>query len=286
MSAATPIQWADASWSPWEGCSKISPGCDNCYAEAMNRWLRKGRNWGSGAPRRIYSDEHWWKPRRWDEQAGKAGKPRSVFPSVCDPFDNEAPEGQRWRFFDLIAATPSLTWLLLTKRIGNVRLMVPDAWIADWPANVWIGATVVNQEEVDRDVPKLLRVPARTRFLSCEPLLSRIDLCETFGMWWNQTMQCLEAYGQRFNNRGMRGDAEPGIAWVIVGGESGRSARPFQVEWARDIVAQCRAAGVPVFVKQLGARPQIAGIPIRVADRAGGEPAEWPDDLRVREFPA
>ena len=94
MGAHTTIEWTDASWSPWEGCQKVGPGCDHCYAESMNRWLRRGENWGPGAPRRVYSDDHWEKPLRWNDAAAKNGKHRKVFPSVCDPFDNAAPQGQ------------------------------------------------------------------------------------------------------------------------------------------------------------------------------------------------
>lgn len=124
--ANTTIEWTDASWSPWEGCQKVGPGCDHCYAESMNRWLRQGANWGPGAPRRVYSDDHWEKPLRWNDAAAKLGEYRKVFPSVCDPFDNAAPVGQRERFAQLIANTPHLVWMLLTKRIGNAAAMLAD----------------------------------------------------------------------------------------------------------------------------------------------------------------
>ena len=119
MSAKSAIEWTDSTWSPSEGCTKVSPGCDHCYAEGMNRWLRKGENWGPRAPRREYRDAHWDKPLRWNAKAEAEGVRRRVFPSVCDPFDNEVDPQLRAQFFTLIAGTPHLTWLLLTKRIGN-----------------------------------------------------------------------------------------------------------------------------------------------------------------------
>lgn len=290
MAETTGIQWCDRTWSPWEGCQKAGPGCDNCYAEAMNKWLRKGENWGPGAPRRVYSDEHWAKPGRWNAAAEKAGTTYSVFPSVCDPLDPEAPEGQRERFWRVIEATPHLRWLILTKRIGNALRMMPGAWFhrGGWPANARLGATMVNQTEWDRDILKLLSLNV-PNFVSIEPQIGAVDLCDTLGMWWNSTMECFESTTSLGFNRNR-------LDWVIVGGESGRGAREFDIAWPRAIVRQCKAAGVPVFVKQMGARPVwdqpddgIAEPPywgrIKYIDKSGGEPTEWPADLRVREFP-
>lgn len=231
MSEHTAISWADSTWSPWEGCTQVSPACDHCYAKRMNVRFRKGENWGPGAPRRLYDDEHWDKPVRWNAAAAKAGKVRSVFPSVCDPFDNEVDPALRERFFALIGATPNLRWLLLTKRIGNVPGMV--ALIPGWlPPNVWLGATVCNQAEADRDIPKLLAVPARVRFLSIEPMLGPVDLHD-------HLMRQVNGFTQR-------------IDWVICGGESGPQARPMHPGWVRSLRDQCAAAGVPFHFKQWG----------------------------------
>lgn len=292
MAENTAIEWADATWSPWEGCTKVGPGCDHCYAEAMNRWLRKGENWGPGAPRRIYSEEHWGNPFRWQRDAPKFhtlhGRNRRVFPSVCDPFDNEAPGLHRERLFATIRATPALTWLLLTKRIGNAKSMLPADWGAGYP-NVWLGSTVVTQEEADRDVPKLLAVPARVRFLSVEPMLGPVDLsawiepalhCGACGtaygvdeaipdaghrMGADRCSRCgadncmSTTWGHEATEAGCPEDVEADqwdhgcrLHWLICGGESGPHARPMHPDWARSLRDQCAAAGVPFLFKQWG----------------------------------
>lgn len=196
---------------------------------------------------------------------------RRVFcASLADVFDNEVPASWRADLFSLIRATPNLDWLLLTKRIGNVVRMMDEAggW-SGWGVerlrvsrhplpNVWLGATICNQTEADRDVPKLLAVPAAVRFLSMEPLLGRVDLCEHLGMWWNQTMGCFESTSSRFN--------PCRLDWVIVGGESGPDARPMHPDWARSVRDQCAAAGVPFLYKQWGC----------------WAPSEtWPDDVVI-----
>jgi protein gp37 len=154
-----------------------------------------------------------------------------VFPSVCDPFDNEVDPAWRARFFALIASTPRIDWLLLTKRIGNVAKMIeaPGMQKCGLPDNVWLGATVVNQEEADRDIPKLLATPTRVRFLSIEPMLGPI---------------CIEQATDK---------SEAGtIDWVIAGGESGPHARPAHPEWFRELRDECEAFGVPFLFKQWG----------------------------------
>jgi protein gp37 len=183
MAENTSIEWCDHTWSPWEGCTRVSiaktggGGCDNCYAERMNRWLHRGENWGPGAPRLEFSDDHWDKLLRWNAAAAKRGAQPKVFPSMCDPFDNEVRAGLRDRFWRAIENTPSLTWLVLTKRVGNAQKMLPQAWLKNgWPSNLWLGATVVNQAEADRDIPKLLAVPARVHFISYEPALGGIRM--------------------------------------------------------------------------------------------------------------
>jgi protein gp37 len=223
--------------------------------------------------------------------------------SLADVFDNEVPWEWRMDLFDLIRTTPNLDWLLLTKRIGNMPGMVEQAvrdanvyqrgaelfaWLRAWcgrapPANVWLGATVVNQEEADRDIPKLLATPAAVRFLSMEPLLGPVALdCLRGAPDWPRDVL-------RGTSTSKDGQPVPGtgaVDWVIVGGESGPKARPMVLGWAKEIVRQCQAAGVPVMVKQLGAKPtNREGVPHPITDRKGGNMADWPEVLRVREFP-
>jgi protein gp37 len=309
MSENTNIAWAKSTFNPWLGCTKVSPGCDGCYAEALMD-KRMGRvKWGAGQPRTRTSEAYWRQPLAWEKkqramvekweaavrafgsEEAAAGlffhkpDPWRVFcGSLCDVFDSEVPSGWRADLFELIERTPNLTWMLLTKRIGNALTMISDSlddvmrsprgW--PWP-NVWIGATVVNQEEADRDVPKLLRVPAAVRFLSIEPMLEQIDLRLASR---NDTARW-DACGRDLPLRR--------IDWVIVGGESdqpGHRARPFVCGWGKDIVRQCKAAGVPVFMKQLGGNAtNREGDPHPSIARAGADPSEWPEDLRVREFP-
>lgn len=244
MSADSPIEWTDHTFNPWWGCTKISPGCDNCYAERLA--ARFGTAWGPSASRREFGESHWLDPIDWNRRAERQGVRKRVFTaSMADIFDADAPEGVREMLWELVEQTPNLDWLLLTKRIGNAKRMLPAAWLAlgGWPANARLGATLVNQPEWDRDIDKLLelRVP---NFVSLEPLLGRIDLCETLGIWWNSTMQCFEASGPRVNPRQ--------LDWVITGGESGPAARPSHPEWFRTLRDTCKAAGVPFLLKQHG----------------------------------
>lgn len=319
MGKETGIAWTDHTANPWIGCTEVSPGCDNCYARVMDARYKYGgaTHWGHGVPR--YQPAAFRRTvKALDTAAFKAGVHRSVFPSLCDPFDNEVPEEWRFDLFDLIKATPNLTWLLLTKRIGNAAKMIDNSMDTDEPAwpwpNVWLGASVVNQEEADRDIPKLLATPAAKRFVSYEPALGPID----FAAW----LIC-QSCGYTARDDQIHGDHRlcksptARIDQIIVGGESnqgGAKARPFDLAWARSTVQQCRAAGIACFVKQLGSTIRVRNdsgnewpsedrfddaIPhdydpayqgetvcIRLKDRAGAEPSEWPADLQVQEIPA
>ena len=225
MAENTKIEWADHTFNPWMGCTKVGPGCDNCYAEALMD-TRYGRvEWGAGKPRVRTSPSNWAKPRKWNRDTPGA----FVFcSSLADVFDNEVDPAWRADLFALIADTPNLTWLLLTKRIGNVLRMVGGL-----PRNVAIGATMVNQQEYDRDRMKLLEVkrafsPAFT-FGSFEPLVGRIILDL----------------------------AAPD--WIIVGGESGPNARPMELDWARSLRRQSAELGRVFNFKQVGGRSADKG---------------------------
>ncbi|MCA7953906.1 phage Gp37/Gp68 family protein [Burkholderia seminalis] len=260
MSENSKIEWCDHTWSPWEGCQKVSPGCDHCYAEARNARFAGGSpaNWGLGAPRRRTAPNSWKLPLRWDRMAREMGTRLRIFPSLCDPFDKAVDPAWRADLFRLITDTPNLDWLLLTKRIGNVAGMVvetADRLFEDakrptrLPENVWLGATIVNQAEADRDIPKLLAVPARVRFLSMEPLLGPADISRHLDY-----CEKLDKHGisRRAGGQHIKCDEHCGISWVIVGGESGPGARPMHPDWARSLRDQCAAASVPFLFKQYG----------------------------------
>jgi protein gp37 len=258
MSENTKIEWADHTFNPWEGCQKVGPGCDHCYAENRNARFAGGTaiNWGPGAPRRRTSQSTWAMPVRWNAQAdafmAQHGRRQRVFcASLADVFDNAVDPQWRADLFALIQATPHLDWLLLTKRIGNVSAMV--SIIPGWmPANVWLGATIVNQEEADRDIPKLLAVPAAKRFLSMEPLLGPVDLETIYNTDFGEGQPYLHPLIGRVSDGHGDGCSAPAIDWIIVGGESGPGARPMHPDWARSLRYQCKAAGVPFLFKQWG----------------------------------
>lgn len=231
MAENSKIEWCDHTFNPWIGCQKVGPGCDNCYAEAQQKRFGYDVYFGVGNERRRTRPANWKLPLKWNRKAEKEGVRYRVFcASLADVFDNAVPAQWRVDLFNLIESTPHLDWLLLTKRIGNVQKMLKTH---DWLAgqkNVWLGITVCNQDEADRDIPKLLDIPAEYRFLSIEPLLGPIDLNAA---------------------NGLHGD--PGqIDWVIVGGESGSNARPMHPDWVRLLRNRCIEAGVPFFFKQWG----------------------------------
>lgn len=260
MSENTKIEWCDHTFNPWEGCQHAGPGCDGCYAEARNARFGGGTapNWGPGAPRRRTSAANWALPKRWNAQAAafmaQHGRRQRVFcASLADVFDNAVDPQWRDDLFELIAATPNLDWLLLTKRIGNVGNMLPVPFDFDrhFP-HVWIGATIVNQAEAARDIPKLLGVPARVRFLSMEPLLGPVRLDTIYNTDFGEGQPYLHPLIGRVSDGHGDSCSAPSVDWIIVGGESGSRARPMHPDWARSLRDQCRAAGVPFLFKQWG----------------------------------
>jgi len=252
MAENSKISWTHHTFNPWEGCQKVGPGCDHCYAESRNARFGGGTavNWGPGAPRRRTSASNWAKPVKWNAEAARLGVRYRVFcSSLADVFDNAVPNEWRDDLFKLIEATPHLDWLLLTKRIGNVGNMLPVPFDFDrhYP-NVWLGITVVNQGEAYRDIPKLLGIPAARRFLSMEPLLGPVDLrCIPLGGHGHHEFDPIITA-----NVLDRPYFAPEINWVIVGGESGPKARPMHPQWARSLRDQCQSAGVPFHFKQWG----------------------------------
>lgn len=257
------IEWTDHTFNPWIGCTKVSEGCKFCYAEAQMDHRFGRAKWGPQGARVRTSPAYWRKPLQWDREAAEQVTRKRVFcASLADVFEDR-PELRRWRnelFLDLIDETPSLDWLLLTKRPENIMDMLPPHWrYQSIPDNVWIGTSVEHQKAADKRIPHLLEVPAAVRFLSCEPLLGPVSLDRWFGLQpGNRWAECLcdeidPADRPCITCEARRALGEKsGIHWVIVGGESGPKARPMHPDWARSIRDQCQNAGVPFFFKQWG----------------------------------
>lgn len=218
------IEWTHHTFNPWWGCVRVSPACKNCYAEAWAK--RVGKDvWGAKASRRFFGDAHWAGPIRWNNEAEAAGERRRVFcASMADVFEDRRDlDEARARLWPLITATPWLDWLLLTKRPECAQKLAP--WNGKWPPNVLIGTTAETQLWASRRLPVLAEIPARVRFVSCEPLLGALNLTEWLGT---------------------------SLGWVIAGGESGPKARKPDPSWFRALRDQCISAGVPFHFKQWG----------------------------------
>lgn len=219
MGERTEISWSDATFNPFIGCSKVSPACDNCYAERLATrygWAK----WGAGQARRRTSAANWRTPLAWNRKAAETGHRTRVFcASLADVFDNEVEQAWRDDLWQLLRDTPNLRWMLLTKRIGNAPKMLPP----DWPfANAGLMATLATQAEWDRDFHKLMAIPAAWHGVSAEPLLGSIDI----------------------------GEARPD--WIITGGESGAGFRPLDMNAVRFLRDQCARNGVTFHHKQNG----------------------------------
>lgn len=271
------IEWTTHTFNPWVGCTKVSPGCLNCYAEADMDHRRGFARWGKGNPRRKTSQTNWKEPLKWNEKAkGLKERPRVFCASLADVFDIEVPVEWRHELANLISRTPHLDWMILTKRPENFKPWVNFGLFS----NVWLGVSVEDQKRADERIPILQSSPALVRFLSVEPLLERIDISKYLPHWACQTCHSrvcsheldlenqLCTPGCRSKWAVEHGHNTTGkIDLVIVGGESGSKKRPFEADWARELKAQCQAVGVPFFMKQMD---KVRAIP---------------DDLMIREMP-
>jgi len=252
MAEHTKIEWADATVNFWAGCTKVSPACEHCYAEKMAGRLW-GLKWGPSERRQHFMGAAE-TLAKLDRKAQKLGVILSVFiNSLSDFFDNAVDNADRMDAIEVLSDCRHLRPLLLTKRIGNVApYLQRDSLAFDLISSgrIGLGITVCNQAEADRDIPKLLAVPAGLRFLSLEPLLGPVDLTRIdFGIEW---LDAIEGYRWIKDSEHDLFDAGCPIDWVIVGGESGPGARPMHPDWARSLRDQCQAAGVPFFFKQWG----------------------------------
>lgn len=332
MAQDSKIEWAEHTWNPVSGCTKISSGCKNCYAETIANRFWKDRKFTD-----VQTHSH-----KLMEPV-KRKKPTTYFVnSMSDLFHEDVPFEFIDQVFAVMASTPQHTYQVLTKRpermLEYLSIDRRQQW-AEWSAylaggndpdplfdsihygdeiltNVWLGVSVENQEQADKRIPHLLKVPAKVRFLSVEPLLGPVDLnghtyslasglTESVDWLTGNTTQSSEIFGADVPPWVIRDDfdsvKEPRIHWVIIGGESGSGARFCDIDWIRAIVQQCKDANVACFVKQLGSAVcgrdgEIAILgrqtPMfgnsgwkRIFDPKGGDIAEWPTDLQVREFP-
>jgi protein gp37 len=333
VSAISTIEWCDATWNPTRGCSIKSAGCANCFAmkqahrfsgpgkpyEGLTRMGAHGPTW-TGKVRLVPEALDWPLRYRGHPRAKAEGRPTRIFVnSMSDLFHESLADEEILSVFAVMALARQHTFQVLTKRPERMARLLGSKDTATAFAmafaglavtepgvevdvrhiddgldgirfpNVWLGVSVEDQATADERIPLLLQTPAAVRFVSYEPALGPVDF--SIFMQANRTVAGLNrlAFG------GMPViSTRAGLDWLIVGGESGPGARPCDVEWIRSAVRQCREAGVPVFVKQLGARPyhRVGDDPgldgmyrLVLRDRKGSDSTEWPEDLRVREFP-
>ncbi len=291
MAENSKIAWTDHTWNPWIGCTKVSDGCKFCYAEELMDHRYKRVIWGPMGTRVKTSPANWKEPVRWNkaqwyECAACGWRGSNILPnpdegilgipyrcpechddvvqparqrvfcaSLADVFEDN-PQVEEWReeLLDLIENTPNLDWLLLTKRPEVYSRVMHAKWYGGYPRNMWAGISVENQAAAHERVPHLAEMWGSVSWVSAEPLLGPIDFT-------------LPAYK----------NAAPMIEyidWVIVGGESGAKCRPMQLDWARSLRDQCKAAGRKFFMKQIGGHPDKRD-----------QIADFPEDLQIREFP-
>lgn len=249
MGIETAISWTNHTFNPWWGCTKVSDGCDNCYAEGLDKRIG-GDHWGPGKPRREFGEKHWNEPLKWNELARAAGRPSLVFcASMADIMDGEAPFGARKRLWELIDRTPQLIWQLLTKRPQFYKMRLPEVFKH---GNVWLGATAEDQPNYDLRWPILNEIATKMGLLSWisyEPAIGPLTIDRA------------------------RFDHAP--RWIICGGESGGGEvrREFDQAWAENLLAECQLIGTKFFMKQMSAITAPAGKKL------------VPAHLRIEEFP-
>ena len=332
MGDQSAIAWTDATWNPLVGCSRVSEGCRHCYAEreAYRLEHRLGQPKYAGTTKWMGQPDGTTGEPRWTglvalwesvlDQPLCWKRPRRIFVnSMSDLFHERVPAEWIEKIFEVMRLAKQHTFQVLTKRPGKMHRLLTGQWPHDMRdgdaaaasrllrmqplPNVWLGVSVEDQATADERIPLLLQTPAAVRWVSYEPALGPVDF--TAIRYVDELAECRwgvlgrEHWVENSDSPSAYENDVPGLDWIVIGGESGQGARPFDLAWARQTVAQGRAAGVPVFVKQLGAVPyemrekigNVSGTPfsegerLRLVDRKGGDPAEWPEDLRVREYP-
>lgn len=245
MADVTGISWTDHTFNPWWGCTRIAPGCDNCYAATFDK-RTGGDYWNPKIDPRLTSVSNWNKPKKWNRLAEESGIRKKVFcGSMMDWCDNDAPDGALDRLWAIINETPRLDWQLLTKRSTLIEKKLPSDWGCGYD-NVWLGVTVEDMEYGYKRIEDLNKIPAKVSFLSCEPLLEKItDI--------------------KLSN----------IDWVIIGGESGPNFRPMEKDWVNQLIYEARIESVPVWFKQWGGNQKDKGGSLIY----GEELKQWPTYL-------
>jgi protein gp37 len=239
MGKTTGISWTDATWNPWQGCTKVSDGCRNCYM------YREKSRYGQDPFTVVRSKPATFNaPMKWNLQEGS----RIFICSWSDFFHEDADpwRAEAWQIIDQLS---NYDFLIPTKRPERIQKCLPANW-HDGYHNVWLGVSVENQQTADERIPILAKMPAALKWISVEPMLEGISLIYRDENWHTV------------------------FDWVVLGGESGPNYRSCDIGWLRDAVDQCRKADIPVFVKQLGGWPDT-----------GHELTDFPEDLRIREFP-
>lgn len=295
MGDKTGIQWTDATWNIVRGCGRVSKGCENCYAEVVaHRFSGPGKPFegltvvGKNGPR--WNNKVKLVPEKLDQPLRWTRKRMIFVNSVSDLFHKDIPFEYIAATYGVMAEAKKHVFQILTKRperavlffdwlkakalsegkseVGvcveeaakrTKRTEMPKANYPKWPLeNVWLGVSTEDQPTADKRIPVLQKLPASIRWVSYEPALEAVN----FGPWINQ------------------------IDWIVVGGESGKKARPFHWKWAEDVVLSCANTLTKVFVKQMGSKPDMtgAGVP-KLKSYKGGEMVEWPTSIQVRDYP-
>lgn len=251
MGEKTAILWCDSTHNHWIGCTEVTDACDNCYARVLAErygWVK----WGHGQPRKLTSEANRRKPITWDKKAmEKYGRKQRVFAfSLADVADTEVPEEWHEDFYQLQLKTPNTYWLCLTKRPSVPRRYRFNV------ESTWLGTSIGSDKDIHM-AHEIVKNPALLHWISYEPAIGPLNVYKL----------------------------PEQIKWLVIGGESGHGARPFNIEWALGAVEACRDLGIKVFVKQLGLKPQLNGVPYKVSDSHGKILDEWPSALRIQEFP-
>lgn len=262
MGENTRITWTDHTFNRWWGCTMVTDACINCYASTLAQ-LWRNKEWPKGyikgSKRSLSKSHNIFMLKKWDTLSKADGRNHLVFAhSMSDVFDLDVPDQWRLDEFDDFAKTEDLYFQVLTKRSAS-----PEFFLKNYPQHVkmfmdkvWLGTSIGSDKDLEM-AHEIVKAPALLHWISYEPAIGPLNVY----------------------------DLPEQIKWLVIGGESGHGARPFNIEWALNAVEACKDLGVSVFVKQLGLHPQLNGVPYPVSDSHGKILSEWPEALRVQDFP-